>query len=232
MQLWVRLIYETVLTIYCCFHCVITGCIGGQVLPFTHYTPENEVNPLPSAEVTRVYQDKLGYMWFAVYSSGIVRYDGVNMEVYGLDEGLSDLYIWDLNEDSAGRLWVSSNAGIVVSEKALDAYGVGEKIRFVRRFGDTELINVAVNHNKLATDEDGQIWVGTESLGIVRYRFSSDSALESDTLSTVLNRDAENVAVRSLVARSDGSVWVALLGGDLLKYENGDVSATYTTGSR
>jgi signal transduction histidine kinase/ligand-binding sensor domain-containing protein len=213
------------------FIVLLPGVSGGQVLPFTHYTPENEVNPLPSAEVTRVYQDKLGYMWFAVYSSGIVRYDGVNMEVYGLDEGLSDLYIWDLNEDSAGRLWVSSNAGIVVSEKALDAYGVGEKIRFVRRFGDTELINVAVNHNKLATDEDGQIWVGTESLGIVRYRFSSDSALESDTLSTVLNRDAENVAVRSLVARSDGSVWVALLGGDLLKYENGDVSATYTTGS-
>ncbi|WP_165779146.1 two-component regulator propeller domain-containing protein [Rhodohalobacter barkolensis] len=211
---------------------LLPGASEGQVLPFTHYTPENEVNPLPSAEVTSVYQDKLGYMWFSIYSSGIVRYDGVKMEVYGLDDGLSDLYIWDLKEDSTGRLWISSNAGIVVSEEPLDKYGIGEKVRFVNRFGDTELINVAVNHNNLDIDNDGIIWVGTENLGVVRYRFSSDSELESDTLSTTYDGSTVNVAVRSLVARKDNSVWVALLGGDLLKYENGIVSATYTTGSQ
>ena len=209
----------------------LPGVSGGQVLPFTHYTPENEVNPLPSAELTSVYQDKPGYMWFSVYSSGIVRYNGVNMEVYGLDEGLSDLYVWDLKEDSTGRLWVSSNAGLVASEKPLEKYRAGEKVQFVRHFGETHLVNVAVNHNKLDIDNDGRIWVGTESLGVVRYRFTSDSVLEADTLSTAFNGLSEQVAVRSLVARSDGSVWVALLGGNLLKYENGIVSATYTTGS-
>ena len=213
------------------FSVLLPGVSGGQVLPFTHYTPENELNPLPSAEVTQVYQDELGYMWFAVYSSGIVRYDGVNMAVYGLDEGLADLYVWDLNEDAAGRLWVSSNAGLVVSEKPLEKYGTGEKIQFVRHFGDTPLLDVAVNHNKLDVDVEGRIWVGTQSLGIVRYRFSSDTVLVADTLSTAFNGSGEQVAVRSLAARSDGSVWVGLLGGDLLKYENEEVSAVYSSGT-
>ena len=213
------------------FSVLLPGVSGGQVLPFTHYTPENELNPLPSAEVTRVYQDELGYMWFAVYSSGIVRYDGVNMTVYGLDEGLADLYVWDLNEDATGRLWVSSNAGLVVSEKPLGKYGTGERVRFVRHFGDTQLLDVAVNHNKLDVDGKGRIWVGTQSLGVVRYRFASDTVLVADTLSTAFNGSGNQVAVRSLVARNDGSVWIALLGGNLLKIENEEVSAVYRSGS-
>ncbi|MFO8030114.1 MAG: ATP-binding protein [Cyclonatronaceae bacterium] len=213
------------------FGVLFPGVSGGQILPFTHYTPENELNPLPSAEVTQVYQDELGYMWFAVYSSGIVRYDGVNMTVYGLEEGLSDLYVWDLNEDATGRLWVSSNAGLVVSEKPLEKYGAGEKIQFVRHFGNTPLLDVAVNHNKLDVDVEGRIWAGTQSLGVVRYRFSSDTVLLADTLSTAVDGSGEQVAVRSLAARKDGSVWVGLLGGDLLKYKNDEIAAVYRSGT-
>ncbi len=198
---------------------LLLPCVsGGQVLPFTHYTPENEVNPLPSAEITRVYQDNLGYMWFSVYSSGIVRYDGVNMKIFGLEDGLSDLYVWDLNEDATGRLWVSSNAGLVASEKPLESYGIGEKVRFTRQFGDTELVNVAVNHNKVDVDNEGRIWVGTQSLGVVRYSFTSENELHADTLSTAVNGADGPVAVRSLLARNDGSVWISLLGGSLLQY--------------
>ena len=225
------LIMKLFLLIAVAFSVFLPGVSGGQVLPFTHYTPENEVNPLPSAEVTQAYQDGLGYMWFSVYSSGIVRYDGVNMVLYGLEEGLADLYVWDLNEDATGRLWVSSNAGLVVSEKPLEAYGTGEKVQFVRRFGDTHLLDVAVNHNKLNIDDEGRIWVGTQSLGVVRYRFSSDTVLVADTLSTAFNGSREQVAVRSLAARRDGSVWVGLLGGDLLKYENEQISAVYSSGT-
>ena len=213
------------------FSVMLPGVAGGQVLPFTHYTPENELNPLPSAEVTQVYQDKLGYMWFAVYSSGIVRYDGVSMTVYGLEEGLADLYVWDLNEDATGRLWVSSNAGLAVSEKPLEQYGTGERIQFVRHFGDTPLLDVAVNHNKLDVDVEGRIWAGTQSLGVVRYRFSSDTVLVADTLSTSFQGLGEQAAVRSLVSRSDGSVWVGLLGGDLLKYEHDEIAAVYRSGT-
>src|SRR5690606_4852944 len=37
-----------------------------QELPFVHYTTESRENPLPSAAVTGVHQDALGYIWFSV----------------------------------------------------------------------------------------------------------------------------------------------------------------------
>ncbi|CAN5254722.1 sensor histidine kinase [soil metagenome] len=210
---------------------VLNPCVaGGQVLPFTHYTPDNELNPLPSAEVHKVYQDRLGYMWFVVYSSGLVRYNGVSLEIYGLDEGLADLTVWDLLEDSYGRLWVSSNAGIVVSEKPLEDYTAGEKILFVSEIRDTPLVNVAVNHNRMTADENG-VWVGTESLGLVRYKFTDNGDIQADTLSTTMDNAGNELAVRSLVARSNGTVWVALLGGDLLKYRDDSISQIHRTGT-
>jgi signal transduction histidine kinase/ligand-binding sensor domain-containing protein len=204
---------------------------GGQVLPFTHYSPDNELNPLPSAEVHKVYQDRQGYMWFAVYSSGVVRYNGVSLEIYGLEDGLNDLTVWDMIEGPAGRLWVSSNGGVVVSEKPLNNYEAGERIQFTRQIQGTELINVAVNHNRMAADLKGSLWVGTESLGLVRYKYTADGIFESDTLSTSINESENELAVRSVTVRMDGSVWVALLDGYLLKYDD-TVSQIYNTGTQ
>jgi signal transduction histidine kinase/ligand-binding sensor domain-containing protein len=210
---------------------IFPNIAGGQVLPFTHYTPENELNPLPSAEVTQVYQDSQGFIWFAIYSSGVARYDGVNLDTYGLEDGLADLYTWDIMEDPSGRLWVSSNAGIVVSEKPLNNYGIGENVRFTKKVGDTNLVNVAVNHNRMTADIDGNIWVGTESLGLIRYHFTSSEILESDTLSTTGGQSDQNLAVRSLISRNNGTVWAALLGGELLEIIDGEINGIYTTGS-
>jgi len=177
---------------------LIPSVSGGQVLPYTHYTPENEVNPLPSAEVLQVYQDRQGFMWFAIYTSGLVRYDGVNMQIYGLEHGLTDLTVWDMIEDSDGRLWVSSNAGVVVSERPLEDYNVGEDIEFTREVQGKQLVNVAVNHNRMAAGKDG-VWIGTEGLGLVRYSFTGDGVFQADTLSTSAEDAGSEQLVRSLV---------------------------------
>src|SRR5690606_20863641 len=118
-----------------------------QLLPLTHYTPESEMRALPSAEAYGVLQDRQGYLWAAVYSSGLVRYDGVRMELYEEAEGLHSLAVWDVIEDAGGRLWVGSNAGLVVSEKPLYAYGPGERVRFTRTLGGVPLADVSVRRN-------------------------------------------------------------------------------------
>lgn len=203
----------------------------GQVLPFTQYTPDRELNALPSAEVHEVFQDQLGYIWFSIYSSGLVRYNGVFMEHYGTGDGLRDLTVWDLIEDATGRLWVSSNAGLVFSEKPLATYMAGERIKFISGTEDVSIHELSVNHNRMTIDNDGWLWVGTENLGIIRYRFKDNNKLESDTLSTNPTDNGEELSVRALTAGRDGSVWVSLLNGDILRFENEQLVNTYQTGS-
>lgn len=190
----------------------------GQILPFTHYTPDREINALPSAEVHEVFQDSLGYIWFSIYSSGLVRYDGVKMETYGQDDGLRDLTVWDLIEDPSGRLWVSSNAGLVVSEKPLHLYPPGKRVRFISTSNNVDIIDLSVNHNRMTIDDEGWLWVGTENIGIVKYRFTPDNILQADTISTDPVKAVNEISVRALTSRNDGSVWAALLDGTLLKF--------------
>jgi len=209
----------------------IPGISGGQTLPFTHYTPDNELNPIPSAEVLQVYQDSEGFMWFAVYSSGIVRYDGSRMVTYGLDDGLTNLTVWDMTEDATGRLWVSSNGGVVVSKRPLAEYKNGARIEFTQTVNEQQLVNVVVNHNRMTLDHNGWLWIGTESSGLIRYRYSDDDSFESDTLSTSTELNEPGLPVRSLTVRNDGSVWVALLDGHILRYENGIVTNRFNTGT-
>jgi signal transduction histidine kinase/sugar lactone lactonase YvrE len=192
----------------------------GQELPFTHYTTDSEKNPLPSAEVTKVYQDRLGYIWFAILSSGLVRYDGHTMELYTTDDGLKDLGLWDVVEDKSGRLWVGSNSGLVVSEKPLTEYLSGGRVRFTSRIGATRLIDTSIRGgNRIAVDRFGRIWVGTAGGGIVRYLIQDRETALADTISTDVDGDGKDAEVRSIAARRNGSVWAGVWGGDLLVFD-------------
>src|SRR2546430_17546127 len=73
--------------------------LSAQELPFRHFTPNDQVNPLSSASVQKVTQDHLGYIWFAFYSSGLTRYDGHAMEEYGTDDGLRHLTLRVVSEE-------------------------------------------------------------------------------------------------------------------------------------
>lgn len=201
----------------------------GQTLPFTHYTTEREINALPSAEVHEVFQDKRGFIWFSIYSSGLIRYDGVKMETYDLDDGLRDLTVWDLIEDPTGRLWVSSNSGLIVSEEPLSNYDSDKRIKFISESNSISIIDLSVNHNRMTIGPEGWLWVGTENIGIVKYRFNSNNELEADTLSNDLLGTGDDLAVRALTTRKDGSVWVSLLNGSLLKIVSDEVSAINNT---
>ena len=204
---------------------LLPGAVAGQELPFAHYTPASDLNPLPSAEVVRVYQDSEGYLWFVIFSSGIVRYDGHSYEIYQTSDGLRDLAVWEIAEDRTGRLWVGSNAGLVASERPLKSYAPGERIRFLASVGDLVFVETLVNRNRLVADAQGRVWAGTSSAGIIRYRVTGEADslhAQCDTLDTDVNNEGKNATVRSIVARHDGSVWAAIGAGIILVFSPGD----------
>jgi signal transduction histidine kinase/ligand-binding sensor domain-containing protein len=179
---------------------------GAQELPFTHFEPGGHALPLPSASVQKIIQDRQGYIWFAFYSTGIARYDGREMETYGVADGLADPTVREIVEDSGGRLWVASEAGLVVSQKPLGGYAPGERIRFVSNIGGVQLTRSRMRRNCVVAARDGGLWVGAQH-ALLRYRVHGDKV------------EASELAIDgtlALLVRGDGALLVSRSKGDVV----------------
>src|SRR5438477_949461 len=173
---------------------VSSAAAGAQELPFTHFTPNDQVSPLPSASVQKIAQDHLGYIWMGFYSTGLTRYDGHAMESYSDQDGLADLTVREIVEDRWHHLWVGSEAGLVLSEKPLD----DGRVRFVDHIGLDALIHARIRRNCLAADHSGWVWVGAQD-GFLRYRIERGKL----RMQRVDKRSVECIATRR-----DGTVVV------------------------
>lgn len=200
---------------------------GAQELPLTHFTSDSEVNALPSALVTHIFQDSKGYIWFSVYTSGLVRYDGTKMELYDQKDGLRDPGVWQIVEDKNGHLWSSSSAGLVVSKKPLKEYRNGKKIEFTSLYNGMHLTREAVIRNQqLAVDTEGRVILGTADKGIIRYYIDKGGKISADTISTAIN-GKKNLSVTSLTASGAGGILAGLEGGLLAELKKEEVKILY-----
>jgi signal transduction histidine kinase/CheY-like chemotaxis protein/ligand-binding sensor domain-containing protein len=180
---------------------------GAQELPFTHFAPSGQALPLPSASVQKIIQDHQGFIWMAFYSTGIARYDGRTMETYGTRDGLMDPTVREIVEDASHRLWVATEAGLVVSEKSLDAYAPGERLRFVGGAGGVALTRARMRRNCVVASPDGWLWVSTQDR-ILRYRFDG-AHLRSETVATSL-------PALSMLVRRDGTLLAGRFNGEIV----------------
>jgi len=198
--------------------------LSAQELPFTHFTPSDQVSPLSSASVQKIVQDHLGYIWFAFYSSGLTRYDGHAMENYGTADGIADLTAREIVEDSDHHLWVGSEAGLVISEKPLDAYERGGRVRFLAFVDGIALPRSRIRRNCLIVDANGNVWAGTQD-GVLRYRFVNGKLQSLPVQEVALQRPA---GTSCLVARRSGEVDVAINSGAVLRFDrNGRLIGTF-----
>lgn len=76
---------------------------------------------LSNNQVTCIYQDRRGFMWFGTYE-GLNRYDGYTFKVYRNrlnDSGsLGHNFINVITQDAAGNLWVGTRRGISIYNRS------------------------------------------------------------------------------------------------------------------
>jgi ligand-binding sensor domain-containing protein len=209
-MMWYRLIAVLL------FLALFNTRMEGQVLPFVHFTPESELNPLPSAESQHVFQDDQGFIWFTVFSSGLIQYDGRRMDLFTVADGLKDLSVWGITQDARGRLWAGSNTGLVVSTKAVSAYALNEPLRFTPRIGETDLTGIAITRNRINPDTSGNVWVGMPEAGILKFSITDDDVLSVDTIAIAAPGNGLMPSVQSIVVRQNGTVWAGLGSGHLI----------------
>ncbi|HEY0159707.1 MAG TPA: response regulator [Thermoanaerobaculia bacterium] len=176
--------------------------LSAQELPFTHFQSGAGTVALPSASVQKIIQDHQGYIWFAFYSTGIARYDGRTMETYGPADGIADPTVREIVEDGSHRLWVASEAGLVVSEKPLGEYGPGKRLRFTSKLGNVQLTRSRMRRNCVIAAKGGGVWVGTQS-SVIHYGAGAP-------------REYPIAGALAMLVRRDGSLVVARANGEIV----------------
>lgn len=129
--------------------------------PATTFTHIGSEHGLPSPTVWAITQDSRGFIWFAT-SSGLARYDGLDMTIYRHNPGDSRSLTHDdvssLLVDRAGTLWIGTAAGLSRYDPGTDSFD---------RFTHDPANSGSLAGNlvtALAEDQDGAIWVGAGGL--------------------------------------------------------------------
>ncbi|MEE9430634.1 MAG: two-component regulator propeller domain-containing protein [Melioribacteraceae bacterium] len=129
-------------------------------------------NILKDKEVLKIYEDKLGDIWFGT-SSGVIKYDTLKNEIiaeYGKKQGFDDTWVNDILEDKNGNYWF-----------ATDKFGL--KKYDGKSFTTVDTSNGLPINNILSITEDefGNLWFCTDGSGICKY--------DGNTFTTITEKD-------------------------------------------
>ncbi len=123
-------------------------------LPFEHLSVDEG---MPTV-VNYIFQDKIGYLWFAT-NSGIYKYDGYNFTSYKNDlndpTSLIDNTVTTLYEDEKGIMWIGTWLGLEKFDRIKSTFK-----HYIPCPSDTEN-NTSNNVWTICEDKFGILWIGT-----------------------------------------------------------------------
>lgn len=126
---------------------------------------------LPSVETYEVFQDSRGFLWFAS-DNGVCRYDGRNIEVFHVKDGLTDPVVFGFSEDHKGRIWFRTYSGQIsyYHNGKIVSYQYNELLRRLCEYR----ILMAIHYDSL-----DQLWFGT---GEIIGKITADGQVDTTRL--------------------------------------------------
>ena len=144
----------------------------------------------PQSAVLALAQTSNGDFWLGTTDEGLFHVHNGHTEV--VNEGLPDLKVNALAPGANGELWVATDAGVVRWDGAkLTRAGIPDSLRGVQ-----VLVMLA--------DRDSNIWLGTNSRGLLRFNAHGVSALAGPDIGT-------SDAITAIFEDREGNLWT---GGD------------------
>src|SRR5690554_6701752 len=158
---------------------------------------------LPSNQVNDMAEDAQGFLWVAT-SDGLARYDGTGFRVWQFEHGLADNFVWSLDIDSQGRIWLGTGlAGLVSYDPRTDS--------FTSATGDGVPGAEGEQVWTVAVDGQDSVWFGTASSGL--YRRHADGRVERFLPVAGDERSLPSPSVSAIEIAPDGTVWVGTRNG-------------------
>jgi signal transduction histidine kinase/ligand-binding sensor domain-containing protein/DNA-binding response OmpR family regulator len=176
---------------------------------FEHLTVDQG---LSHSDAMAVAQDQAGFIWVGT-NRGLDRYDGYQLRQYTLPitrQGVAGNRIKALHVAAAtGRLWVGTErAGLYYYDAAADQLRPlsGQAAPAAYRPLLAQLANVSIM--ALASDAQGQLWVGTQKDGLFALAFDAKGELTSLRQVPFATRPVAELYISSLATDAEGNVWV------------------------
>ena len=122
---------------------------------------------LSQNSVMDIVQDRYGFVWFGT-KDGLNRYDGVELRRFSPRNAIpGNEYVTVMQEDSSGRIWVGTNAGMCVYHSEYE-----REERFLQKTSAGDYIRRCVN--ALAVSPSGEIWSAVDGQGFFCYDPAED----------------------------------------------------------
>lgn len=160
---------------------------------------KDEKGKLKVGNVNKIIQLSNGEVWATGNDLFRVELKGNELVANGVSYSGPHTYLQDIIEDKEGNIWVSHlHDGVYVSKK---------KSKAVKHYlGESK----DVNFLRMATDSNGNVFVGTHGLGAMRYNKATDN------FETI--EGTKNLLIASLYPNGDGQLFLGSDGQGLYVY--------------
>lgn len=175
--------------------------------PGSRFRDFTTAHGLPDNFVYKLFVDSRKNIWIGTINKGAACYNPATgrFRYFNQENGLKGNSVVNFNEDSKGRIWLAMLDG------GLSRYD----------FRDHSLKNFNPDTGPYAhgvwaihKDPKGQLWFGTANKGLMYLDTTTD-----DVLIVAGQEELSNRTFGSLSSDSQGNIWIASIGGGVLKYD-------------
>lgn len=157
-----------------------------------------------SNEISDILFDREGNLWFSTLNDGLYYYTNERLFRVDEEEGLPDLFVYDLAEDPIGNIWAGTDGGVGIC--TLKDGKVTIKVLNYRQGLPDNIVK------KLIIGKNNTVWMGTEDAGVVAYNSFSGK-------STPLIKEGWKFGALTDFLIQGNQVWIASQQTGLIVYD-------------
>jgi len=165
---------------------------------------------IASSPVYAIAEDRDGGIWIGA-EAGLLHSDGRSIQQVSLRGSPRMLSVRTLHVDRSGALWIGTTANGLYRR-------AGDRMEREALSDAATLPTVSA----LYEDVDGSLWVGTEEAQLFRTKRSIAGAATPDLRFEPISTGGRSVGgIRAILRDRDRLLWVATMGGGLLRWHQG-----------
>lgn len=168
----------------------------------------------PYTLVSGIWEDNEKNLWVGTHSKGLFRLRDRFVKSYTGKDGLSDSAALCLYQDRSGTLWVGMRDGLYYMNNG----------KFSRFTSGCEALEYGIN--AIAEDMEGNLWIGTESKGLVKLKKGKQPGAFTTSIYT-RKHGVTSDTIRSIDIDRNGEIRIGTYDSGLVFIKDGTFK-TYT----